>query len=150
MNAHRKQRASRYWVALGFVWFLSQALVSSFQGQAGNPPITLGLARMEPGPRIGTRELHLRPHAEVSGRNNRFFPRSDELIEGEEAAIFLQMKSEATSRIHALRQITMNGYNDCALEDLSAAEIRGLQCIDRNEMRRFVNRSRGGWNYPFQ
>lgn len=105
---------------------------------------------MEPGPRIGTRELHLRPHAEVSGRNNRFFPRSDELIEGEEAAIFLQMKSEATSRIHALRQISMNSYDDRALEDLSAAEIRGLQCIDRNEMRRFVNRSRGGWNYPFQ
>lgn len=44
----------------------------------------------------------------------------------------------------------MNSYDDRALEDLSAAEIRGLQCIDRNEMRRFVNRSRAGWNYPFQ
>lgn len=105
---------------------------------------------MEPGTRIGTRELHLRPHAEVPDRDNRFFPRSDELIEGEGAAIFLRMNSEATSRIQALRQISMNSYNDRALEDLSAAEIRGLQCIDRTEMRRFVNRSRAGWNYPFQ
>lgn len=150
VNAHRKHRASRYWVALGFVWFLSQALVSTVQGQAGNPPITLGLTRMEPGTRIGTRELHLRPRAEVPDRNNRFFPRSDELIEGEGAAIFLRMNSEATSRLQALRQISMNSYDDRALEDLSAAEIRGLQCIDRNEMRRFVNRSRAGWNYPFQ
>jgi hypothetical protein len=41
----------------------------------------------------------------------------------------------------------MNSYDDRALEDLSAAEIRRLQCINRNEMRRFINRSRAGWNY---
>ena len=57
------------------------------------------------------------------------------------------MNSEATSRFQALRQISMNSYDDRALEDLSAAEIRRLQCINRNEMRRFINRSRAGWNY---
>jgi hypothetical protein len=92
LDRERTSKASRlavwYWAALGFLWFLSQALASRAGGQAGNPPITLGLTRVEPGTRIGTRDFHLRPCAQVRDRNNRFLIGSDELIEGEVLLFF--------------------------------------------------------------
>lgn len=112
------------------------------------PEITAGLMRYEEGSRIGTRDLYLRPAKEVANRNNRFFPTAGELVHGEGAAIYLRMNSEAFSHIQALRQISLNDYEERPLEKLSAPEIRGLMLIRRSEMKRFVYRSRAGWNYP--
>jgi len=113
-----------------------------------NPVITAGMMRYEEGNRIGVRDIYLRPAKEVTNRNNRFFPTAGELVEGEGAAIYLRMNSEGFSRIQAIRQITMNDYDERPLEKLSAPEIRALMCLNRSEMKRFVYRSRAGWNYP--
>jgi hypothetical protein len=144
------QRRVRLWIWSWLVFLMFFSADSIAHGQTDNPEITLGLTRFEEETRIGTRELYLRPHAEVSDMNNRFYPTAGELVEGEGAAIFLRMNSEASSRLRSLRQISQNDYDEKRLEDLSAPEIRQLMCINRDEMKRFVYRSRAGWNYPLQ
>lgn len=113
-----------------------------------NPLITAGIMRYDEGSRIGVRDIYLRPAKEVANRNNRFFPTAGELVHGEGAAIYLRMNSEGFSRIQALRQISLNDYEERPLEKLSAPEIQSLMFIRRSEMKRFVYRSRAGWNYP--
>lgn len=114
-----------------------------------NPVITAGMMRFEEGNRIGVRDIYLRPAKEEANRSNRFFPTAGELVDGEGAAIYLRMNSEAFSRIQAIRQINVKDYDELPLEKLSVPEIRGLMCINRSEMKRFVYRARAGWNYPF-
>jgi hypothetical protein len=144
------QRRVRPWIWSWFVFLMFFSMGSIAQGQTDTPEITLGLTHFDEETRIGTRELYFRPHAEVSDKNNRFYPTAAELVDGDGATIFLRMNSEASSRLRSLRQISQNDYEEKRLEDLPAPEIRQLMCINRDEMKRFVYRSRAGWNYPLQ
>lgn len=131
---------------------VSSAALVHAQGDAKpkdrNPVITAGMMRFEEGNRIGVRDIYLRPAKEQANRNNRFFPTAGELVDGEGAAIYLRMNSEGFSRMQAIRQIGMKDYDEQPLEKLSVPEIQGLMLINRSEMKRFVYRSRAGWNYP--
>lgn len=120
-------------------------------GHAQEPePITLGLAKTEPGTQFTMRSLNFRPAKEESNKSDRFVPSATQLVDRDGAPIFLRMNWEATNRLQMLRAISNNDYDEFPLEKLKTHEIRALMCIQRSEMKRFVLSKRAGWQYPFE